>query len=227
MRSPIRLRHVLASLTVLLSAVSAGAQVRTVPPARQAPPGKAWTVRTDAGGMAHDAGGDVKVEAMSRGWHVTTGPAAIVFDSTQRASGNWRLEAVLHLFDPGARAEGFGVIFGGAGLMTANQRYSYALVRRDGRALMKVRDGATTRTVRDWAANARIPQWRAGPPGTSVKYQIVIEATATRVKMSVGGADVLDAPRSELLTDGVIGLRINHALSVHVESLTVAALPAR
>jgi hypothetical protein len=91
--------------------------------------------------------------------------------------------------------------------------------------LLKVRDGATTRTVRDWAANASIPQWKGGPPGTSVKYPLVIEARADRVTMWVGATQVLDAARTELPTEGIVGLRINHALSVHVEGVKVSPLP--
>lgn len=186
----------------------------------KAPPG--WVARPDAGGDR----AAVQVVEMKPGFHVTTGPATIIFDSTMRASGNWRLEATLHLFNPGARAEGFGVIFGGRGLNSNAPTYSYALVRRDGKALLKVREGAATRTVRDWTASAAIPQWTS-TAGASVKYQLVIEARADRVAMWVGGTQVLDAARTELPTDGQVGLRVNHALNLHVESLSVAPLTSR
>jgi hypothetical protein len=45
------------------------------------------------------------------------------------------------------------------------------------------------------------------------------------VTLWIGGTQVLDAPRAELPTDGVIGLRINHALNVHIEALRVAPIP--
>jgi hypothetical protein len=172
-------------------------------------------------------GDKVVMAVMKPGFHVNTGPAAILFDSTMKASGDWRLEATLDLFDPGARAEGFGVFFGGRDLNSAAPHYSYALLRRDGKALLKVRDGATTRTVRDWAANGVIPTWKGGPAGTSVKYPLVVEAKGARVTMWIGATQVLDAPRSELPTDGVVGLRINHALSLHVESVKVTPLTTR
>jgi hypothetical protein len=227
-RAPIANR--LAVLAFLVAAPLLSAQQpRTVKPAPAPAPGSTggWTVRTDPGGMDHGDGAQVRVEVMKPGWHVTTGPAAIVFDSTMRGAGNWRLEATLHLFDPGARAEGFGVFFGGRDLNGSAPRYSYALVRRDGRALLKVREGATTRTVREWATHRSIPVWRGGPAGTSLAYPLVIEATTDRVVMSIGGTQVLDAPRSELPSDGVVGLRINHALNVHVEKLVVTPLPRR
>lgn len=189
-----------------------------------APPG--WVVKTDRGGMAHGAGDVVKFETMKPGYHVTTGPAAILYDSSMRASGDWRLEATIHLFDPGARAEGFGVFFGGSNLSAATARYGYALVRRDGKAMLKARDGATTRTVRDWSSHAAIPLWRAGA-GESVKYPLVVEARGDRVTMWIGPTQVLDAPRSELPTDGVVGLRVNHSLNVHIERIGVSPIARR
>ncbi len=204
----------------LATIATAAAQAPGTPP-----PG--WVVRADVGGMNMGDGDKVVMAAMKPGFHVTTGPAAILFDSTMTASGDWRLEATLHLFDPGARAEGFGVFFGGRDLNAAAPHYSYALLRRDGKAMLKVRDGATTRTVRDWAANGAIPRWNGGPAGTSLKYALVVEAKGARVTMWIGATQVLDAPRSELPTDGVVGLRVNHALNLHVESVTITPLTAR
>jgi len=197
----------------------AGARIVAQAPA----PPTGWVVRVDGGGNASE----VKAEAMKPGFHVTTGPAAILFDSSMRGTGDWRLEATIHLFDPGARAEGFGVFFGGRDLNSAAPTYGYALLRRDGKAILKARNGAAVRTVRDWTASAAIPVFKAGPIGTSVKYQLVVEAKGDRVALWVGPTRVLDAPRSELPADGIVGLRINHALSVHVERLTVSPIARR
>lgn len=211
------------------TAALAALVITAAPVAAQAPAG--WTIRTDgAAGAGHAHGADaakVKFVVMKPGWHVTTGPAAILYDSTMRARGDWRLEADIHLFEPGGRAEGFGVFFGGSGLAGASQTYGYALVRRDGRAMLKVRDGATTRTVRDWTANTVIPTWKGGPAGTSVKYPLVVEARGDRVSLWVGGTRVLDVPRADLPTDGVVGLRVNHALDLHVEKFAIAPLARR
>lgn len=200
------------------------AVVTTVAGAQAVIPPPGWTVRADPGGD----GAKVIAEDMKPGFHVTTGPAAILFDSTMRSrGGDWRLEATIHLFDPGARAEGFGVFFGGSALHTATPRYGYALLRRDGKAMLKVRDGATTRTVRDWTGNPAIPVFKAGPPGTSVRYDLVVEAKGDRVTLRVGPNEVLDAARSEFPVDGTVGVRINHALNVHVERVTLRPIATR
>lgn len=213
-------RIAIVGCATLIALTGAAAQVPAAPPA-------GWVVRTDVGGMAMGHGDKVVMASMKPGFHVTTGPAAILFDGTMKASGDWRLEATLDLFDPGARAEGFGLFFGGRDLDSPTPHYSYALLRRDGKAMLKVRDGATTRTVRDWAANGAIPLWKGGPAGTSVKYVLSVEATGARVSLWVGATQVLDAPRSELPTDGVVGLRINHALNLHVESVKLTPTAAR
>ena len=215
----------LAGMLVLSLAAAAGASTAASAQAAGVPAG--WVVRTDAASVGHAAAERVQFVTMKPGFHVTTGPAAILYDSTLRASGDWRLETTIHLFDPGARAEGFGVFFGGQNLASAAPRYGYALFRRDGKVMIKARDGASTRTVRDWATNSAIPLWRGGPAGSSVKYPIVVEAKGDRVSVWIGATQVLDAPRSELPTDGVVGLRINHSLNVHVEKLTVSALARR
>ncbi len=213
------LRWACAAGALFIAAASGGAQ-RPAQPA-------GWVVKPDGGAAGHGAGETVQFVEMKPGFHITTGPAAILFDSTMRASGDWRLEATVHLFDPGARAEGFGVFFGGRDLSSGAPRYGYALVRRDGKVMLKAREGATTRTVRDWTANAAIPVWHSGPAGASVRYPLVVEARGDRVSIWIGPTQVLDAPRSELPTDGIVGLRINHALNLHVERVAVAAIPRR
>ena len=206
-----------ASVLTVLAIAPAAARAQTVTTLA------GWTIRADAGGNR----AEVKAADMKSGFYVTTGPAAILFDSTMRARGNWRLEATIHLLDPGARAEGFGVFFGGRDLNGDTPHYAYALLRRDGKALLKVREGAATRTVRDWAASGAIPVWKPGVPGASVRYDLVVEATTDRVGMWVGGTRVLDAARNELPTDGTVGLRVNHGLNLHIQKLAVSALTRR
>lgn len=219
------LRHRRLALLALLAPALAAAPLRAqARPATPPGPPPGWTVVPDAGGHDHGDGAKVDFVVMAPGFHVRTGPAAILYDGAVRASGDWRLEATLHLFNPGGRAEGFGVFFGGRDLGTASQRYGYALVRRDGRALLKAREGTTTRTVRDWTANAAIPVWQGTGAKASVRYPLVVEAKGDRVTLSVNGTPVLDAKRSELPTDGIVGLRINHALDVHVEGIKVTPL---
>ncbi len=213
------LRASVAALTVLIAMPLSSAIVF----AQSAGLPTGWTIRADAGGNRND----VTTAIRKPGFQVATGPATILFDGTMRASGNWRLESTIHLFDPGARAEGFGLLFGGRDLNGVAPHYAYALVRRDGKALLKVRDGENTRTVRDWAANGAIPVWKPGVPGSSVAYRLVVEAIGDRVTMWVGATKVLDAARTEMPTEGIVGLRVNHGLTLYVENISVAPVTTR
>jgi len=42
------------------------------------------------------------------------------------------------------------------------------------------------------------------------------------VRFSINGTVVATRPRAGLGVDGIVGFRVNHSLSVHVQSLTVA-----
>lgn len=91
---------------------------------------------------------------MEPGWHVTTGPAVILYDPSRTGTGEFRVEAETNLFDPGERREGYGIFVGGSDLAGDGQRYLYFLLRRDGRFLIKARSGEETRVVRSWTSTA-------------------------------------------------------------------------
>lgn len=177
------------------------------------PPG--WTIRYDRPDAVDST---FHFVAMAPGWHVTTGPAAIVYEPGATASGDYRVESELFLF-PGQRAEGFGLFIGGHDLEGAGQRYTYFLLRKDGRFLVKQRDGATTRDLVPWTAHAAIAPHDA-PAGT-VKHVLGVDARADSVRFLVNGTQVAALPRAAVAADGVVGLRVNHALNLHVTSLTV------
>ena len=184
-----------------------------------------WLVRTDKpmenlviGDDAEEA--DIFFVNMTPGWHVTTGPAAILYHPDLTTSGTYRLEAKIHLFDPGERREAFGVFFGGADLETDDQAYDYFLLRNSGEFLIKGRRGAETSVISDWAATEHMMTFEPGTEG-SVENVLAIEAGSDMVTFSVNDHEVASMERSALRTDGIAGLRINHALNVHVEFINV------
>ena len=50
---------------------------------------------------------------------------------------------------------------------------------------------------------------------------LAVEVGAQSVDFFVNGAKVATVPRAGLATDGIVGLRVNHALNVHVSAITV------
>jgi hypothetical protein len=154
---------------------------------------------------------------MPPGWHITTGPAAILYNPDNAAQGAYTLRSEVYLF-PGEYREGYGVFFGGQDLAGAGPGYTYFLLRKDGQFLVKERRGEATTTLIPWTANdAIIPH--DGGEGTA-KNVLEVRVGATDVGFFVNGQEVGRLERSGLQTDGVFGLRINHRLNVHVTTLT-------
>jgi len=107
-------------LLILLTASAVEAQVPARPDAQrpvgknlQVPPD--WQVRLDAPDPAVVVGADAEAAdiffvSMTPGWHITTGPGAIFYHPGSTAAGDYHAEAKIHLFDPGARREAFGLM---------------------------------------------------------------------------------------------------------------------
>lgn len=163
---------------------------------------------------------EVAFTTMSPGWHVTTGPATILWDPADTASGSYRVEAEIFLFDPGQRREGFGLFIGGRDLQGEGQRYTYFLIRRDGRFLIKKRQGEETMTVQDWTEAPAIVTWEERGEETADNV-LALDVGPEEVVFSVNGEEVARQPRSAVDADGVVGLRVNHGLNLHVSRLDV------
>ncbi len=174
-----------------------------------------WEVRLDRSGASES---DLYFVEMPPGWHVTSGPAAILYDPARTATGEFRLRSEIYLF-PGDRREGFGVFFGGQHLGDGAQAYTYFLIRKDGRYLIKTRHGSSTQVVVPWTEHAAIVK-HEGDEGQA-KNELAVEAGAAEVHFYVNGEKVTSVPRSEIGCEGVVGLRVNHGLNVHVSTLTV------
>jgi len=195
------------------------ALLAAAPLAAQAPRAgrpEGWRWRYD---RANAVDSTLEFVTMSPGWHITTGPAAILYHPSHTARGNFRVDSRIFLFPPGEHAEGFGLFLGGRNLEGADQSYTYFLVRKDGRFMIKQRTGATTRDVVPWTANDAVTPH---PGGTSdVRNDLAVDVAADSVRFLVNNRQVHAAERSVIPTDGQVGLRINHALNLHVSRLEI------
>ena len=176
-----------------------------------------WLMRFDRSNATPDM---ATFNTMAPGWHVTTGGrgAAIFWQPAQTATGEYRLESTIHLMKPAQHAEAFGIFVGGSDLEAEGQQYVYFLVRQNGQFLIKRRNGAETENVVGWTAHPSVPS--AAAEG-STRYDLAIEVGERTVAFQVNGATVHSMPRAGLDTDGLYGLRINHMLDTHVESLNL------
>ncbi|MDH4046272.1 MAG: hypothetical protein OEW06_17630 [Gemmatimonadota bacterium] len=182
-----------------------------------------WKVRADRGTVTvvPDADlanprTDVRLVTMPPGWHITTGPAVIAYDPAWVASGSYRVEMESFLF-PGERQEGFGLFVGGRDLEGDDQTYLYVLLRKDGQLLVKRRQGAETPTIIPWMAHpAVVPQTE----GTA-KNVLAVDVAADSVRVFVNDRQVTALARASLPTNGQVGLRVNHALNLHVTRVEI------
>jgi hypothetical protein len=171
-----------------------------------------WVARPDDGGKL----ADVKFEGMAPGWHATLGSAAIIYRSADKASVPFTLTSKINLFPgSGDHAEAFGVFIGGQALDGPGQQYTYFLIRGDGTWKIKRRDGAKAEDVtKGWQASPAIVQ---GKSEGSVANTISVAVDKAKIHFSVNGTELWSGPTAN--ADGIVGLRLNHNLSLHVGSL--------
>lgn len=185
-----------------------------------------WKVRTDHAGEpvigADKETADIWFVNMTPGWHITTKPAAIFYHPASTASGNYRAETVIHLFDPKGRNEAYGIFFGGADLEGDGQVYDYFLLRNSGEYLIKQRRGSETKVVRDWTKHEGVVRWEKGM--SSAENRLAVECREGTVDFFINGEKVVSIERAKLRTDGIVGLRFNHRLDAHVSDLSVTPL---
>ncbi len=179
----------------------------------------AWRIRADDAGADLD---DVYFVDMPPGWHVTTGPAVILWDPAEAAEGIFRLEADTYLFDPGGRREGFGIFVGGTHLAEGAPRYLYFLIRDGGEYLVGVRDGDQLVDLRGWATSGAVRSFADRPSGAaSVQNVLSLEARRDELRFAVNGEQVASIPRDDVPVVGIVGLRVSHGLNLHVARLEI------
>lgn len=178
------------------------------------PPG--WTVRADKG----DAKA-AKVATMGKGLHVTTGPAIILYRSDTQGSGSFHTLATFTQTKPSKHAEGYGLFVGGQSLDGAGQKYLYFLVRQDGSYLIKQREGEKTTDIsKGWTPHASVKKPEGNAAVTNL-LEVDDKREPGTLLFMVNGQKVHQADAKSLSLDGIVGVRVNHNLDVHIEGFDV------
>jgi hypothetical protein len=176
-----------------------------------------WKGRLDSGDKTL-AG--VKAMQMGGGIHFQTGPAGIYYKPADTMTGAYEAHATFTQLAPAAHPEAYGLIIGGADLDGAGQKYTYFIVRQDGKFMVKRRAGAATPTVADWTDSAAIKKPDSAGKMTNT---LAIEVGTDKVRFLVNGTEVTSVDAATVDTAGTAGLRVNHNLNLHVEGFAVKA----
>jgi len=190
---------------------SQGDQDRPVAGGGMLPPG--WSGRTDEGGDLQN----VKFVTMEPGYHLTLGPATILYRETDRAKGPFHTLATFHQMKKLKHAEGYGLFFRGENLAGGEQHYVYFLVRDDGKYLIKRREGANTSEItKGWTDSPAVKKGDARGRSTNL-LEIDAKQDPAKVSFKVNGTTVHTADARTMNPNGIVGLRVNHNLDLQVE----------
>ncbi len=157
---------------------------------------------------------------MTPGWHITTRPAAIFHHPGLMGEGEYEAETAIHLFDPGERRESFGIFIGGQDLDSDSVSYDYFLIRQGGEFLVKRRTGAETSTLLPWTAHEAVMSF-SEESGSSQLNTLAVDIQADSVHFKVNEVTVASLPADQVNSQGSVGLRVNHALNLHVSDVAV------
>jgi hypothetical protein len=213
MRSSLSTAAMLAMLVTPLAAQGDDAD-KAVPGGGTVPAG--WTVRADKGDAKK-----AKIETMGKGLHVTTGPAVILYRADTKGSGPFHTLATFTQTKPSEHAEGYGLLVGGQDLDGPGQKYLYFLVRQDGSYLIKRREGEKTTDVsKGWVKHEAVKQPEGQGSSTNL-LEVDNKRNPSRVTFLVNGREVYGTEAKGMALDGIVGLRVNHNLDVHIEGFDV------
>jgi hypothetical protein len=187
------------------------------------PPG--WTARLED---ANASIANVKFVTMGPGLHFTTGPAGIYWRDADAVTGSFHTVATFTQTKAPTHPEAFGIFVAGKNLKDSTASYVYLIVRGDG--MFSIRQGGpagsrstdlTTGGGRNgWLANAAVAKQDSAGKATN-KLEISGDAATKKLTFKVNGQTVheIDAPGGTVA--GLVGIRMNHNLDVHVADFAV------
>lgn len=172
-----------------------------------------WSARPDGTGDLKS----VKFVTMEPGYHLTLGPATLLYRKSDRANGPFHTLATFHQMKKLEHAEGYGLFIGGQALDGKGQKYTYFLVRDDGTYLIKRRDGdKTSEVTKGWTAHPAVKKGNAEGKTTNL-LEIDAKQNPSKIDYKVNGQTVHTADAASTTVKGIVGLRANHNLDLHVE----------
>ena len=186
-----------------------------------------WEWRFDKADAEVSVGSDAEASDiffvnMTPGWHITTGPAGIYYNTVNKAEGDYTLDSKIYLFDTkGRNREAFGLFIGGQDLKSETQSYVYFLVRNTGEFLIKKRMGDETETIQGWTKSDAINLFTEETE-SSAENNFQVKVSGDMLTFSMNGEILASIDKEDLDTDGIYGFRVNHSINLHISSLKSA-----
>ena len=184
------------------------------------PPG--WSYRLE---KATDSIAHVKFVVMGPGLHFTSGPPGIYWREADAATGAFHTVATFTQTKAPAHPEAYGLFVAGKDLKSPGASYIYLLVRGDGKYTVRQGGAAGSPSTNltqggdrnGWLANAAVVK-QDSATGKATN-QVEIASDGKKLSFKVNGTTVheMDAPAG----GGLIGIRMNHNLDVHVADFAV------
>jgi hypothetical protein len=202
----------------LLVALIAGV---AIPIAGQTPAG--WKVRLDGSqsASAPDATPTLKVAPTEKGFHLTGGPAAVIWDPAHSVKPIFRVKATFTVLKPADKVTYYGLFFGGTGMEGATPTYVYFTIAQDGSFQIRHRAGDK---FDDMDKSLHYAIRKPDASGKSVNT-LEVQVAPTAVSYLVNGS-VVDAtpnrPGTGSFTEiqktaGLVGVRIDDQIDVQVD----------
>lgn len=171
---------------------------------------------------------NVKFAPMGTGLHFTTGPSGIYWRDADAVPGSFHTVASFSQTKAPAHPEAYGLLVAGKDLKGPNASYIYLLVRGDG--MFSIRQGGrsgapstnltTGGNANGWLANAAVVrQDSAGKAKNTLEISGDVATKKLTFKINGQTVHTIDAPGGSVA--GIVGIRMNHNLDVHVDGFAV------
>ena len=156
---------------------------------------------------------------MRPGWHIFSGPGALLWQPASFASGDYSITSEVFLFPPDVGAP-YGVFLGGRELEGESSAYLSFEIRNDRRFRVAQHTGMRVQELVPWTEHADIGSVEP-TNGSPVENQLAVDVRDGVVAFYINEVRVAELPRLGMPTDGAIGLAVGAGLSVHFTTLGI------
>jgi hypothetical protein len=212
-------RYLVLAAAVAIAGVTVSAQSQLTSAA-------GWKQRIDASTEASDPdpAGQVKFTAIAGGFQTANPQAAVFYHPSNTATGNYTLKGTFTQNARSSHPNFIGFVFGGKDLSGPTESYTYFLVApQNGSFLVKQRLSAASNATKDVVARAQSPAIVQLDASGKAANTLEVRVLADKIDYVVNGTVVGSTPRAAITTDGIWGMRVNHALpDVSITGLSVS-----